>query len=105
MTCYCGIDWAEGHHDIAIVGGDGKLVADKRIGDDPAGFVTLTGMLADAGDNPDDPIPVAIEPRAGCWSQPWAPVGGRCSRLTRWPWLAIGSGLRSLARSPTTLMR
>lgn len=52
LTCYCGIDWAEGHHDIAIVGGDGKLVADKRIGDDPAGFVTLTGMLADARRQP-----------------------------------------------------
>ena len=49
MNCYCGIDWAEGHHDVAIIDGDGKLVAKKRIGDDPAGFTALTGMLADAG--------------------------------------------------------
>ena len=48
MNCYCGIDWAEGHHDVAIIDGDGKLVAKKRIGDDPAGFTALTGMLADA---------------------------------------------------------
>jgi hypothetical protein len=27
VTVYCGIDWAEGHHDIALVDGDGKLVA------------------------------------------------------------------------------
>ncbi|PJE03124.1 MAG: IS110 family transposase [Mycobacterium sp.] len=65
MNCYCGIDWAEGHHDIAIVHGDGKLVAKKRIDDDPAGFVTLTGMLADVGDNPEDPIPIAIETPRG----------------------------------------
>ena len=26
-------------------------------------------MLADAGDNPKDPIPVAIETRAACWSR------------------------------------
>ena len=48
LNCYCGIDWAEGHHDVAIIDGDGKLVAKKRIGDDPAGFTALTGMLADA---------------------------------------------------------
>ena len=52
MNCFCGIDWAEGHHDVAIIDGDGKLVAKKRIGDDPAGFTALTGMLADAGDSP-----------------------------------------------------
>ena len=51
LNCYCGIDWAEGHHDVAIIDGDGKLVAKKRIGDDPAGFTALTGMLADAGDS------------------------------------------------------
>jgi transposase len=65
LNCYCGIDWAEGHHDIAIVGGDGKLVAKKRIGDDPAGFAALTGMLADAGDSAEDPIPIAIETPRG----------------------------------------
>jgi hypothetical protein len=30
----CGIDWAEGHHDVAIVDGDGKLLAKKLISDD-----------------------------------------------------------------------
>ncbi len=65
LNCYCGIDWAEGHHDVAIVGSDGKLVAKKRIGDDPAGFTALTEMLADAGDSPEDPIPIAIETPRG----------------------------------------
>jgi transposase len=65
LNCYCGIDWAEGHHDIAIVGSDGKLVAKRRIGDDPAGFTALTGMLADAGDSLENPIPVAIETPRG----------------------------------------
>jgi len=65
LNCYCGIDWAEGHHDVAIVGSDGILVAKKRIGDDPAGFTALAGMLADAGDSPEDPIPIAIETPRG----------------------------------------
>ncbi|MET9031186.1 transposase, partial [Nocardia sp. NPDC004168] len=50
MSNYCGVDWAEGHHDIAIVDHEGKLVFKKRIGDDPAGFAQLTQLLADAGD-------------------------------------------------------
>jgi predicted NBD/HSP70 family sugar kinase len=38
MTLFCGIDWAETHHDVAIIDDGGQLVAKKRIPDDPAGF-------------------------------------------------------------------
>jgi hypothetical protein len=31
VAVYCGIDWAEGHHDIALVDDEGKLVAKRRI--------------------------------------------------------------------------
>ncbi|WP_446223547.1 IS110 family transposase [Nocardia sp. IBHARD005] len=65
MSRYCGIDWAEGHHDIAIVDQDGTLVSKKRIGDDPAGFTALTELLTAAGDTAEDPIPVAIETPRG----------------------------------------
>lgn len=65
MHRYCGIDWAEGHHDIAIIDRDGKLVSKKRIGDDPNGFAELTALLTEAGDTADDPIPVAIETPRG----------------------------------------
>lgn len=40
-------------------------MAKKRIGDDPAGFTASTGMLADAGDSCEDPIPIAIETPRG----------------------------------------
>lgn len=65
MTVYCGIDWAEGHHDIALVDGEGKLVAKRRIDESPAGFAELTAMLAAAGDSAADPVPVAIETPRG----------------------------------------
>ncbi|MBF6149612.1 IS110 family transposase [Nocardia nova] len=65
MSNYCGVDWAEGHHDIAIVDREGKLVSKKRIGDDPTGFAELTQLLADAGDAEGHPIPVAIETPRG----------------------------------------
>ena len=61
----CGIDWAQDHHDIALVDADGRLVAKRRIPESVAGFAELTAMLADAGDDPKDPIPVAIETPRG----------------------------------------
>src|SRR3954466_10272143 len=65
MAVFCGIDWAEDHHDIALVDQDGTLLAKRRIGDDAAGFAALLQLLADAGDDAAAPIPVAIETSHG----------------------------------------
>ena len=65
MDVYCGIDWSEDHHDIALVGRDGKLLARRRISDDPAGLAGLLALLAEHGDSAGDPIPVAIETPRG----------------------------------------
>jgi transposase len=65
MQAFCGIDWAEAHHDIAIIDTGGTLLARARIGNDPAGYRRLLQLLADAGDTPSEPIPVAIETARG----------------------------------------
>ena len=65
MAVYCGIDWAEGHHDIALVDETGTLIAKRRIDESVAGLAELTTMLAAAGDTADEPIPVAIETPRG----------------------------------------
>jgi transposase len=65
MDIYCGIDWAEDHHDIALVNDDGKLLARCRISDDAAGLAALMGLLAEHGDTAADPIPAAIETPRG----------------------------------------
>ena len=65
MEVFCGIDWAEDHHDIAIVDRDGQLLARRRISDDAAGLAQLLALLAEHGDSPEDPIPVAIETPRG----------------------------------------
>ena len=65
MDVYCGIDWAEGHHDVALAGTDGKVTARLRIGDDAAGLARLLGLLAEHGDTAGDPVPVAIETPRG----------------------------------------
>ena len=65
MDAFCGIDWAEDHHDIAVVDRDGTLLARARISDDAAGVARLLELLAGHGDSAGDPIPVAIETPRG----------------------------------------
>lgn len=67
MKLYCGIDWAQAHHDVAIVDEDGRVVARTRVSNDAAGFTRMLQVLADAGDTPKNPIPVAIDTDRGLW--------------------------------------
>ncbi|WJE00788.1 IS110 family RNA-guided transposase [Streptomyces antimycoticus] len=62
---FCGVDWAEDHHDVALVEAGGKQLAKLRIGDDAAGFAQLTALLVEHGDCADEPVPVAIETSRG----------------------------------------
>lgn len=65
MTVFCGIDWAEGHHDVALVDSEGRVLASCRINDDAAGYRLLLELLAEHGDTPHAPVPVAIETSRG----------------------------------------
>jgi transposase len=62
---YCGIDWAERTHDIALVDDSGQLLAKRHITDDAAGYKILLDLLAEHGDTEENPIPVAIETSRG----------------------------------------
>jgi len=65
MSLYCGIDWSERYHDVAVVDETGALKAKRRVNDDPEGWRELLQLLADLGDSADQPIPVAIETTRG----------------------------------------
>ena len=65
MGRFCGIDWSEHHHDIAVVDDTGALVVKRRISDDQQGWHQLVQLLTEAGDSPEAPIPVAIETPRG----------------------------------------
>jgi hypothetical protein len=65
MQVFCGIDWAEDHHDVALVDRDGQLLARRRISDDAAGLAALLDLLAEHGDSAGQPVPVAIETPRG----------------------------------------
>lgn len=65
MEIFCGIDWSEHHHDIAIVDQSGALLARARIGDDLAGFSELTALLAQHTGGEFTAVDVAIETDRG----------------------------------------
>jgi len=60
MSITCGIDWAEAHHDIALVNQDGDVLAKTRIDTGVTGFSELLGVIAEHGGDPDS-TPIAIE--------------------------------------------
>jgi transposase len=65
MLMWCGIDWAEHHHDVAVIDEAGQLRARLRIGDDAAGFTALLELLATHRLDCAADIPVAIETAKG----------------------------------------
>jgi transposase len=65
MEMWCGVDWAERQHDVAIVDDTGTLRARARITDDAAGFTQLLELLATHGRDCGRQIPVAIETAKG----------------------------------------
>jgi transposase len=66
MTIYCGIDWSEHHHDVAIIDEAGAVLALRRISDDAAGLTVLLMLLAEhAGGEQFVPVDVAIETDRG----------------------------------------
>ncbi|WP_405559818.1 IS110 family transposase [Streptomyces sp. NBC_01180] len=62
---YCGIDWAERTHDVALVDDSGQLLAKRHITNNAVGYKVLLDLLAEYGDTQEHPIPVAIETSRG----------------------------------------
>ncbi len=50
---------------MALVDHEGNLLAKRRMGDNLTGYRLLLDLLAEHGDSPDAPIPVAIEASSG----------------------------------------
>lgn len=60
MKTYCGVDWAEAHHDVTVIDETGKVLAHQRISADAAGLRALLELLAQEADDVRS-VPVAIE--------------------------------------------
>jgi transposase len=64
MVVFCGIDWAEHHHDVAMVDADGEVLLKRRITDDIAGFTQLTELLCAHAGQPAE-VSIALETDRG----------------------------------------
>ncbi len=65
MQLWCGIDWAENHHDVSVVDEEGRQQVRVRIEDTAAGFSELMAMIGGQQRGCDKPISVAIETTKG----------------------------------------
>ena len=65
MEIFCGIDWSERHHDVALVDQTGALLARRRISDDLAGFTAFAALLAKHAGEAFTAVDVAIETDRG----------------------------------------
>ena len=77
MDVYWRIDWAEDHHDIALAGRDGQLLARRGISDDAAGLAGLLALLAEHADSPVTRSRWPSRRPAGCCSRACAPPAAR----------------------------
>lgn len=64
MIVTCGIDWAEAHHDVALIDETGHRVAKLRIDTGAQGFSELMALLGEHAEQP-SAVPVAIETNKG----------------------------------------
>lgn len=69
MTITCGIDWAEAHHDVAVMNSDGTVLGGSKIDTGIVGFGELMSLLAEHCEDP-RVVPIAIGPtRTSSWSR------------------------------------
>jgi transposase len=65
VQLWCGIDWAERHHDVSVVDETGVQQVRLRIEDTAAGFSELMTMLIEQRERSGQPVTVAIETAKG----------------------------------------
>ena len=98
MPITCGIDWAEAHHDVALVD-EGRVMARCRIAADVAGFTALQELIAENGGSPAD-TPVAIETDKNLFVVALAGAVTPSTRSTHGQWRVIANGMAKPVGSP-----
>jgi len=73
VSITCGIDWAEAHHDVAVLDDSGRVLERRRIDTGVPGFGQLMAMLQD---HAEDPTKVRSRSRPTRTSSSW-----RCKPL------------------------
>ena len=63
---FIGDDWAEEHHDVAVMDQDGKVLARRRLPEGVAGVAACHELIAAHAESPDQ-VAVGIETDRGLW--------------------------------------
>ena len=57
---FAGVDWAEAHHDVCVMGGDGRVLGQRRVAHSVTGIGELHALIAVHADDV-EPVVVGIE--------------------------------------------
>ena len=68
MKVFVGDDWAEAHHDVHLMNGNGDKLATKRLPEGLDGIAGFHEMVADHVEDPSEVI-IGIETERGMWVQ------------------------------------
>jgi transposase len=71
---YVGDDWAEDHHDVALIDESGKVIARRRLQEGVAGIAALHELVAEHAAEPAEVV-VGIETDRGLWVAALAAAG------------------------------
>ena len=61
---FVGVDWAEAHHDICVLGEEGQVLGKRRVAEGVSGLADLHSLVADHEEEPDEVV-VGIETDRG----------------------------------------
>jgi hypothetical protein len=71
---FVGVDWAEAHHDVCVLGVDGEVIDRRRVSDGVAGLAELHALIAKHIEEPDE-VSVGIELDRGLFVQALVAAG------------------------------
>ena len=97
LDVFCGIDWAEDHHDIALADRDGKLLAHQRSATTRPAWPGCWNCSPNTATRRTTRSRWRSRLRAGSSWPACAPPGAASTRSTRWRWPATGTGTPSPA--------
>jgi transposase len=64
QVIFAGVDWAEAHHDVCVMGADGQVLEQRRVSHSVAGIGELHALIAVHADD-GEPVAVGIETDRG----------------------------------------
>lgn len=95
---FVGLDWAEEHHDVAVMAESGRVLAARRVAEGLAGLRVLQELLAAHAEDSVEVV-MGTETDRGLFVGALGRPATRSMRSTRWPSAASATATPSRAPS------